>query len=168
MTKRNQSDKTQIKGKRGGRRSTTWVKGIPSPNPKGAPKRGESWKEIIDTVSKLTAEQIRQSVGNNDLGRAFQQMPKGIPMRDLVVMRVFSALMFEPQSGLWNTLIERVEGKVPQPVQFDVTEELRRLMRDLNLSPTDIASDPALAALFGVVGVALTDSGTDSTERDNG
>lgn len=130
-----------------------WLKGTPSPNPKGRPSVGESWKEIIEAIGKMTSDRIHGIVGNNDLGRAFQQMPKGIPMRDLVVMRVFSALMFEPQSGLWNTLIERVEGKVPQPLQLDVTEELRRLMHDLNLTSTDIASDSALALVCEFFGV---------------
>jgi len=138
-------------------RNGQWLKGTPSPNPRGRPSVGESWKEIIDAIGKMTSDRIHGMVGNNDLGSAFQQMPKGIPMRDLVVMRVFSALMFEPQNGLWNTLIERVDGKVPQPVQLDVTEELRRLMQDLNLTPTDIASDPALAALFGMAGVKMSE-----------
>lgn len=40
---------TQTTGKRGGKRSTSWKKGQ-SGNPKGAPKLGMSWREIIDVV----------------------------------------------------------------------------------------------------------------------
>lgn len=50
-------------------------------------------------------------------------------------------------------ILERGWGKVPQPIQLDVTEELRRMMRDLNLTPIDIASDPALALVCEFFGV---------------
>ena len=103
----------------------------PRVNLNGAPKRGESWREIIDSVGKMFAEEISAEVGNNDLGRAYRQLPRGIAMKRLVVMRIFTALMFEPTAGLWNPLMERVEGKVIQPIditiwQRDYAEAIRQ------------------------------------------
>lgn len=49
---------------------------------------------------------------NNDLGRALKQYPPNVQMKYLVTARVFSALMFEPTSGLWKELMERADGKV--------------------------------------------------------
>ena len=109
---------------------TAWKPGQ-SGNPNGAPKRGESWREIIDSVGKMFAEEVSAEVGNNDLGRAYRQLPRGIAMKRLVVMRIFTALMFEPTAGLWNPLMERVEGKVIQPIditiwQRDYAEAIRQ------------------------------------------
>src|SRR3990172_392795 len=97
----------------------------PRVNLNGAPKRGESWREIIDSVGKMFAEEISAEVGNNDLGRAYRQLPRGIAMKRLVVMRVFAALMFEPTAGLWNPLMERVEGKVIQPISVSWLDKAR-------------------------------------------
>jgi len=97
-----------------------------SGNPAGAPKRGQSWKEIITEESNKTADEIATELGSNDLGRAYRQMPRGVPMMRLVVRRVFSALMFEPQSGLFNALMERAEGKVPQPIDMTWRDEAAR------------------------------------------
>jgi len=103
---------------------TAWKPGQ-SGNPNGAPKRGESWREIIDSVGKMFAEEVEAEVGNNDLGRAYRQLPRGIAMKRLVVMRVFAALMFEPTAGLWNPLMERVEGKVIQPISVSWLDKAR-------------------------------------------
>jgi len=56
---------------------------------------------------------------NNDLGKQIAKYPKSVQMKFLVTARVFAALMFEPTSGLWNGLMDRAEGKVPERVQFD-------------------------------------------------
>jgi hypothetical protein len=44
-------------------------------------------------------------------------------MKYLVTARVFSALMFEPTSGLWKELMERAEGKVITPVDMTTKGE---------------------------------------------
>ena len=119
--------KLPVNTKTTGKRKPTpsaWKKGQ-SGNPNGAPKRGESWREIIDSVGKMFAEEISEEVGNNDLGRAYRQLPRGIAMKRLVVMRVFAALMFEPTAGLWNPLMERVEGKVIQPISVSWLDKAR-------------------------------------------
>jgi len=95
-----------------------WVKGGKSPNPAGRPKDGESWAAIIKAVGDMYPEDILAFVGsNNDLGRNLAQMPKQVQMKYLVTSRIFAALMFEPSSGLWKELMERVEGKVAQKLE---------------------------------------------------
>lgn len=58
---------------------------------------------------------------NNDLGKVLKQLPKSVQMKYLVTARVFSALMFEPTSGLWKELMERAEGKVQD--KLDLTSK---------------------------------------------
>lgn len=98
-----------------------WVKGGKSPNPAGRPKDGESWSAIIKAVGDMYPEDIIAFVGqNNDLGKAVAQLPKNVQMKYLVTTRVFAALMFEPTSGLWKELMERVEGKMTQPISGEI------------------------------------------------
>jgi len=103
-----------------------WLKGTPSPNPAGSPKMGESWASVISEISNMTVEEIITLVGkDNDLGRSFIQMPRKIQMKKLVVARVLAALMFEPTSGLWNSLMERAEGKIKEEITGDVSGTFR-------------------------------------------
>lgn len=100
------------------KKTGTWKPGE-SGNPAGRPKDGESWAAVIREVSNMTTEEILKMVGEqNDLGKALKQMPKNVQMKYLVTARVMAAMMFEPTAGLWNGLMDRAEGKVPQ--QIDV------------------------------------------------
>ena len=91
---------------------SAWKKGT-SGNPAGRPKDGESWAGIIKAVGDMYPADIIAFVGaNNDLGRMLRELPGNVQMKYLVTARVFSSLMFEPSSGLWKELMERVEGKV--------------------------------------------------------
>lgn len=115
---------------------TAWKPGQ-SGNPKGAPKDGESWAAIIKEISNMPPDEIFELVGKtngkiNDLGRAYKQMPPKVVMKKLVVARVLAALMFDPNSSLLNTLMERAEGKVPDVLKGDGDdgEIVVRLVRD--------------------------------------
>lgn len=111
-----------------------WQKGMPSPNPAGRPKDGQSWREVIAQVSNMSTEDIILMVGeDNDLGRALKKMPKGVQMKYLVTARVMTALMFEPTSGLWNGLMDRMEGKVAERIQLDGNLEVDGLDAVLDL-----------------------------------
>lgn len=39
-------------------------------------------------------------------------------MREAVIIRVYAQLMFEPSSGLWNSMMERTDGKVPNVTEL--------------------------------------------------
>jgi hypothetical protein len=121
-----------------------WVKGCATPNPAGRPKDGESWSGIIREISEMTVEDVVNLIGkNNDLGRSFAQMPKNVQMKKLITARVMASLMFEPTSGLWNSLMERAEGKVPD--RLDVTSKDEKILDDSQL-------DRAMSTLADAIG----------------
>lgn len=122
---------------------SAWKKGIPSPNPAGRPKDGESWAAIIKSVGDMYPADIVAFIGSdNDLGKMLAKLPSNVQMKYLVTARVFSALMFEPTSGLWKELMERAEGKVTTPVDMttngkditDTNEVYESILRKLGLS----------------------------------
>lgn len=101
---------------------TTWTKGMPSPNPEGRPRTRESWSEIAKIVGDMCADDVIQIVGtSNDLGQAYSKYPKNVQIKFLILLRVVSALMHDPTSGLLKELLDRIEGKVPDRLQMDHT-----------------------------------------------
>jgi len=54
-------------------------------------------------------------------------------------------------------VLEHGWGKVPQSIEHDVSEQLKQIMDQLGLTPTDVNSDPVLAELFGVASVKVDD-----------
>ena len=104
------------------RGNPAWKKGGQSPNPTGRPKDGESWAAIIKSVGDMYPADIVAFIGkDNDLGRMLAKLPQDVQMKYLVTARVFSALMFEPTSGLWKEWMERAEGKVKD--KLDISNE---------------------------------------------
>lgn len=84
----------------------------------GAPKRGESHAETLDFALNLTPEKVVELIGrDNDLGKAYANMPKDVPMKVLLHLRVLAAEMFEPSSGRYGQIMERTEGKVETPIK---------------------------------------------------
>jgi hypothetical protein len=110
---------TQRTGKRGGKTRTSWKPGQ-SGNPNGRAKDGESWAKIIKDVGDMYRDDLIAFIGvDNVLGKQIMQLPPNVQMKYLVTARVFAALMFEPTAGLWNGLMDRAEGKVPDKLQVD-------------------------------------------------
>lgn len=144
-----------------------WAKGTPSPNPAGAPKRGQSWQEVIKEVSEMTADEVADWLKTSELASAFKQMPKGITLKKLIVTRVYSALMFEPTAPLLNSFMDRAEGKVTQPVSIDPDELLLEKLAQLGLTLDDIRNDPAASALFALTGSAVS-IGSEAARTDSG
>lgn len=91
--------------------SSAWKKGQ-SGNPKGAPKRGESWSELWKKIGNMTpgeaADYCRSIAGQ------LATIGNDVTLKEAVVLRVFAALMFEPDARLLNSVMDRDEGKVPQ------------------------------------------------------
>lgn len=99
-------------------RGGSWKKGQ-SGNPKGRPKDGESWSAIIADVGNMYSADLLAFIGSEtDLGKAINEYPKNVQLKYLVVARVFSALMFEPTSGLLKEFMDRLEGKVAERVDM--------------------------------------------------
>jgi len=131
--KRKVSGKTVKRDKRG--RITT---GSAPLNPLGAPKRGTSMADAYEWVLGVSADAVADVLeinGKSDLSRQFRQMPRGIQNQILLAMRVFAAAMFEPQAAMLNHIIERVDGKVTQPIGNDDTGALvLKIVRASNAS----------------------------------
>jgi hypothetical protein len=94
-----------------------WKKGV-SGNPKGAPRRGESWAEIIKRIGDMTP--IEAADHANEIAKQLRKIGGELTLKEAVVVRVYAALLFEPQASLLNTFMERAEGKVVQPVEGNV------------------------------------------------
>ena len=138
-------------GKRGGKTKTSWKPGQ-SGNPTGRAKDSESWAAIIKSVGDMFPADLVAFIGkDNDLGRMLSKLPQTVQMKYLVTARVFSALMFEPSSGLFNALMERAEGRVVTPLDMtskgesintDTQEIYDSILRKLGLAtPADEAGE---------------------------
>lgn len=90
-------------------------------NRTGAPKRGASLKEIFDYYDKYTAEEIAEMLPPGDLKRRYQQMQKGVLLKDLKALIINAAIIFEPTPGLIKEYHDRTDGKVPDRIQHEGT-----------------------------------------------
>lgn len=93
-------------------RGRPWQKGQ-SGNPAGAPKRGQSWAELIKELGDLDGPQAAARA--QFLAKQFRSLEPGVTLKELVVLRVYSSLIDDPQPGLLNSIMDRAEGKVTQP-----------------------------------------------------
>jgi hypothetical protein len=67
-----------------------------------------------------------------------------VTLNQAVVLRVYASLLFEPQPGLLNAFMERVEGKVAQPITQMTDAELREFIS--STIGIDIPGDSGSAA----------------------
>jgi len=97
--------------KQQGRKPTpaSWKPGE-SGNPAGAPKRGESWAEIIKRIGDMEPAEAALKFG--EMAKQMRNMPKGVTLKEFVVMRIYAAMLFEPSSSLWGHMLDRADGKV--------------------------------------------------------
>lgn len=112
-------------------------------NRTGAPKRGASLKEIYDYYDKYTSEEIAAMLPPGDLKRRYQQMQKGILLKDLKALTINAAIIFDPTPGLIREYHERTDGKVPDKVQHEGTLNVEGLQETLKkvYSATNNTSD---------------------------
>ena len=97
---------------------TAWKPGQ-SGNPTGRPKTGQSWGEIAKEIGDQYPEEVVEIFGSNTvMGRAFATFPKGVQIKYSVFYRVIIALMNEPTPGLLKELLDRIEGKVTDPIDL--------------------------------------------------
>lgn len=96
-------------------RGKPWPKGV-SGNPAGAPKRGQSWRELIAELGDLDGPTAAARAGF--LAKQFGKLTPGVTLKEFVVLRVFAALIDDPQPGLLNAFMERVEGKVSDELKL--------------------------------------------------
>ena len=136
------SDNSKGQAKRRGRVENLrpWPKGV-SGNPKGAPRRGESWADIIKRVGELTPGEASEM--SLELSKKLLSIGEGVTLKQAVVLRVYGALLFDPNAGLLNAFMERAEGKVSQPIEVN---DLRNKIDDELVSEFQSLVDAARAS----------------------
>ena len=90
-------------------------------NGKGRPPNGESWAELIKQVGEMTGDEVASFAGV--LGKEFAKLPKEVTLKTLTVIRVYGALLNDPQPGLLNAFMDRAEGKVKDVIEHDGNED---------------------------------------------
>lgn len=113
-------------------RGKPWKKGQ-SGNPAGAPKRGESWAEIIKRIGDMTP--IEAAEHAKAIAGKLRTMGNALTLKEAVVVRVYAALLFEPSASLLNAFMERAEGKVQDRV--DVTSGGQALAVEIGIKQID-------------------------------
>ena len=142
------------------RGNPNWKKGGPSPHPQGAPKRGESWAEIIKRFGEMTPAEAAQV--SLELSKRLLSIGEGITLKQAVVLRVYDALLFEPQPGLLNAFMERAEGKITQPIEV---ENWRSELEKQGIKASDVFERivAAVAAEIDRASISGGDGGSDPT-----
>ena len=110
---------------------TTWRKGIAPLNPKGRPRDGASWRAILEEVSSMTVPEIMSIIGS-DQAKVLKNKPQDVQIKYLVVGRVLVSLVETPNAALWNSLMERTEGKVQDRLEVSSTLDIEGLEETLN------------------------------------
>ena len=141
MTKADNSKKTgRVFGK-------PFVKGQ-SGNPKGAPKRGQSWKEILNEIGELDGAQAMERAGM--IFRDLKKYPKGVTLKELSAISYFIRMINDPNGSLLSVVADRTDGKVVSPV--DVTSKGEQITNTQEIYDSVIAK------------LGLTDEATETPE----
>ena len=122
-----------------------FTKGDPRINRAGAPKRGESWAEIIDRIGNMTP--IEAAEHAHAIAGKLKQMGGAMTLKEAVVIRGYAALLFEPTSSLMNVYMDRTDGKVKE--QIDVTSNGQTLGSAADEARTEIQRKLASIATSG-------------------
>jgi hypothetical protein len=79
-----------------------------SGNPKGAPKRGESWAELVRSMGDMEPAAIGDFCAA--IGR---RLPKvtGLTLKQLAVLAAYVDAILDPGPGMFAALADRAEGK---------------------------------------------------------
>jgi hypothetical protein len=97
-----------------------FVKGDPRINRKGAPLRGQSWKETIKRITDMTAQEAIKYVGEKSkLGKLLRELPADLPIKDALVFISIIHYGREPNPRMFSALTDREDGKPAQAL--DVT-----------------------------------------------
>ena len=107
-----------------GRKRTSWPKGV-SGNPKGGrPKSDKTWGAIFAEIGSLTGTAAAKRC--HSIAGQLAGIGGAITLKEAVAMRVYSALMFEPSGSLLEKVMDRMEGKLPFPMNVSWREEAEK------------------------------------------
>lgn len=102
------------------RGNPAWVPGMESPNPVGAPRRGQSWAEVINKVGDLTGPEAAGVASS--IASQLRGLGDGVTLKEAVVVRAYADLLFDPKAGMLVALMDRAEGKPDQTMTVNWRE----------------------------------------------
>lgn len=120
------------KGRGGGVTSGSWKPGQ-SGNPKGSPKRADTWGALFKRYGDMTGPELVARLEQMKVVDDFSLLPKEMKLKELVVISTFAQMLKDPKPGLLEQMMERTEGKVADKLQAQVTS--RTIVLDHNAQP---------------------------------
>lgn len=121
-----------------------------SGNPEGRAAEGESWAAVIKRISNMTGPELAAWLKGLQWAKMIGQLPK-VTLKELVIARVFVALVNDPTPGLFSALMERAEGKPVQPISGPEGGPLQITNEQI----IHLISNPELAAAAQTLALAL-------------
>lgn len=83
----------------------------------------ESWTSVIRHVTSMTPDEIVEEYGEMWRERLGKHGTK--TMKELMVLRAVESFMDFPSASIFNVLVEREEGKVPQTAKGELNINIR-------------------------------------------
>jgi len=120
---------------------TAWKKGT-SGNPRGGrPKSDHTWGAIFAEIGNLTGKAAAKRC--HSIAGQLAGIGGEVTLKEAVAMRVYSALLFEPSGSLLEKVMDRMEGRLPIPMNIDWRGEVERM----GGSPSEIFEAMVRAAM---------------------
>ena len=109
-----------------------------SGNPGGRPKNKKSITYWLNEYGGMTGKEIAElcAMYAKELAKAGDELP----FNALIAIRSLMALANEPDSKLLGVVLDRTEGKVPQPTHELNADEWRTYLRDNGYTDAEIDS----------------------------
>lgn len=152
-------DNTQITRDENGR----WRKGGPSPNPGGRPKQKASIAYWLNEFARMTGAEAAAACAV--YAAEFKKSKGPLPLAAIIAARALLELMNEPSPALFGQVLDRIDGKVTQPVDVAIWQaEIVTLLRAGQVTPQQVRAelgDDLAAELFALApGVEIADDAT--------
>src|SRR3970282_2303664 len=120
---------------------TAWKKGT-SGNPRGGrPKADPTLCAIFAEIGNLTGKAAAKRC--HSIAGQLAGIGGEVTLKEAVAMRVYSALLFEPSGRLLEKVMDRMEGRLPIPMNIDWRGEVERM----GGSPSEIFEAMVRAAM---------------------
>lgn len=103
-----------------------FVKGDARINRKGAPPRGQTWRETVKRITDMTREEAIEYVGpTSKIGKQLKELSADMPLKDAIIFATIIAYGREPNARMLAALMDREDGKPEQPVTGDADKPLK-------------------------------------------
>lgn len=104
---------------------SAWPKGK-SGNPKGGrPKSEHTWGAIFAEIGNLTGAAAAKKFPV--IAQQLASAGNTVTLKEAVAMRVYAALIFEPSGSLLEKVMDRMEGKLPFPMDVNWRQEAEKM-----------------------------------------